>query len=244
MHLHHKEAIHVNPVRFNPTAQRLVVALSLSSGRLETRKWRIATILLLLFSVILFTSPIKGTRVLAERAPVVVVGSTGAVDEEDLAEYEMRGQQATIKQSVETATVTYRYNLPGVYNFDNGTGPWKVRIRYRDTGPNQEIIVRLRAANLEADGNDTIYSFNSDSGSTGGGLAGLGTDNPNVFANQTFQECDVTLPADHITHGRYGYFLEVELRKVANDGTTGPVFIGFVMSDASSGVIDCGSVAA
>lgn len=233
----------MNPERFNPRAQRLIVELSGSSGRLETRKWRIATIVMLLISVILFTNPIKGGNVLAERAPVVVVGSTGAVDEEDLAEYEMRGQQATIKGSIETATVTYRYNLPGVYNFDNGTGPWKVRIRYRDTGPNQEVIVRLRAANLEADGNTTIYSFSSDSGSTGGGLAGSGTDNPNVFANQTFQECDVLLDPGHITHGRFGYFLEVELRKVANDGTTGPVFIGFVMSDATSGVISCGSVA-
>jgi hypothetical protein len=239
MHLHHKEAIHVNPVRFNPTAQRLVVALSLSSGRLETRKWRIATILVLLFSVILFTSPIKGTRVLAERAPVVVVGSTGAVDEADLTEYEMRNQGATIKQIVENATVIYRYNLPGVYNFDNGTGPWKVRIRYRDTGANQLVIVRLRAANLETDGVTTIYEFNSNTGSTGGEPAG-----PNVNGNQTFQECEVTLTGEHITHGRFGYFLEVELSKTTNDGTTGPVFIGFVMSDANSGVIDCGSVAA
>ena len=234
----------MNPVRFNPTAQRIVVGLGSTTGKLETRKWRIAIILMLLFSVILFTNPTRGSKVLAERAPVVVVGSTGVIDEADLAEYEVRNQFATIKDSVETATVVYRYNLPGVYNFDNGTGPWKVRIRYRDTGPNQEVIVRLRAANLEGDGVTTIYSFSSDSGSTGGGLAGVGTDNPNINANQTFQECDVTLDAGHLTHGRFGYYLEVEIRKIANDGTAGPGLIGFVMSDANSGVIDCGSVAA
>ena len=218
-----------------------MVELSGGSGRLETRKWRIATILMLLFSVILFGNPIKGTKVLAERAPVVVVGSTGTIDESDLAEYEVRNQFATIKDSVETGQVTYRYNLPGVYNFDNGPGPWKVRIRYRDSGVNQEVIVRLRAANLEGDGVTTIYSFSSDVGSTGGGVAGVGSDNPNASGNQTFQECDITLDPGHITHGRFGYFLEVEIRKVANDGTGSPGFIGFVMSDASSGVISCGS---
>ena len=163
-------------------------------------------------------------------AEVVVIGSTGTVDEADLAEYEVRNQFATIKDLV-TGTVIYRYNLPAVANFQDGAAPKTFRIRYRDTGANQNVTVRLRAARLGADGVDTIYTFNSDSGSTGGGVAAA-----NSNSNQTFDECSVTLPGDHILHGRYGYFLEVEITKSANDGTPSPGLIAFVVSD--SGITD------
>jgi len=214
----------VKPVRFNPRAQRLIIELSGRSGRVETRRGRIVMILMLVFMVFHFTSPTRG---LAQggAAECVVIGSTGTVDESDLTEYEVRNQFATILDAV-TGTVTYRYNLPATADFQDSTAPKTIRIRYRDTGANQNVVVRLRAASLGTDGVTTIYSFDSDSGSTAGGVA-----DPNVNANQTFDECSVTLPGDHIVHGRYGYFLEVVITKTVNDGTLSPGFIGFVMSN-------------
>ena len=181
------------------------------------------------------TSPTRllgPTRGLAQTkvAECIVVGSTGAVDESDLSEYEVRNQFATIKDIV-TGTVVYRYNLPATANFQDSADAKTIRIRYRDTGANQNVTVRLKAAHLGEDGVDTIYTFNSDSGSTGGGVAGA-----NMNGNQTFDECSVTLPGDHILHGRYGYFLEVEITKSANDGTPSPGLIAFVVSD--SGITD------
>jgi len=187
-------------------------------------KWRIAFTLLLAFKVLCFTSP--AVRVLADHAEVTVTGSAGTVDDQDLAEYEVRNQFATIKSSVASGTVVYRYQLPATNNFEDGCGcTYNTRIRYRDTGPNQTIIVRLRAALLTGDGVETIYTFNSNTGD--------GTDPapPNMNANQTF-DGGFTAPGDHIVHGRYGYFLEVEVTKNSNDGTQDPGFIGFALSDA------------
>lgn len=224
----------MNSVTYDPRRKRFLVELTGGSGRLETRKGRIFTILMLVLAVFHFTSPIT---VLADHAEVVVVGSAGVIDEADLAKYEVRSQFATIKNG-STGTITYRYNLPATANFEDNEGDQSIRIRYRDTGANQNVTVRLRAARLGEDGVDTIYTFNSDLGSTGGGAAG-----PNINANQTFDECFVGLPADHITHGRYGYFLEVEITRSAIDGTQSPGLIAFVISD--SGITDssCGSVA-
>jgi len=170
---------------------------------------------------------------LTPNTELVVIGSTGTVDDSDLTEYEVRDQFATIKDSV-TGSVTYRYNLPAVGNFEDGTGPFTIRIRYRDTGTAQNVIVRLKSPTLGVDGIPIIYTFNSDSGSTGGGIAGA-----NVNANQTFDECSVTLPAGQIVHGRYGYYLEVVISKTANDGTSSPGFIGFVISDGGISDVIC-----
>ena len=227
----------MKPVRFNPRSQRLI-ELSSCSGQVKTRRGRIVMILVLALLAFHLTSPTRllgPTRGLAQTkvAECIVVGSTGAVDESDLSEYEVRNQFATIKDAL-TGTVTYRYNLPATAGFQDSTAPKTVRIRYRDSGPNQNVVVRLMAVRLGADGLTTIYSFNSDAGSSTPVAAGA-----NVNANQTFDECSVTLPTDHVVHGRYGYYLEVVVTKTAIDSTSSPGFIGFVISQDGISDVTC-----
>jgi hypothetical protein len=159
---------------------------------------------------------------------LAVAGSTGAVDEGDLSEFEVRNQFATIKDSVSSAVVTYRYNLPAVDDFDNCEDcTYAIRIRYRDTGTNQRVVVRLRAANVAQDGVTTLFTFDSDTGSAS-------------TLNQTFSDHSVSLPGDHVDHGNYVYFLEVEVTKTANDGTPSPGLIAFSISDGQASS-ECGS---
>src|SRR5687767_11027480 len=104
--------------RFNPITQHYLIELTGGTGSVETRRWRLAAVFMLVFTVFHLTSPIVALSQF-EESPMTVTGSSGAVDEEDLAEYEVRNQFATIKDSVAAATVTYRYNLVPVDDFDN-----------------------------------------------------------------------------------------------------------------------------
>jgi hypothetical protein len=168
-------------------------------------------------------------------SPNTIVGSSGAVDDSNLTQYEIRNQFATIKDSISSATVTYRYNLPAAGRFKNcASCVYGLRIRYRDTGVNQRVIVRLKAARLGVDGIETLYQFDSD------GLDTNGTESPpNSSANQTHNAC-LVMPADHLKHGNYSYYLEVEIQKTANDGTPSPGFIAFVIAEGNlEGGLQC-----
>jgi hypothetical protein len=238
----------MQPLRFNPITQQYVIELTGGTGKVETRKWRLAALFMLVFSVFHLSSPITALSqfVPVYVAPMTITGSTGAIDEEDLAEYEVRNQFATIKDSVTSAVVTYRYNMVPVDQFRDCEGglfssgsqltvdpkgvslpcSYNIRIRYRDTGANQNVIVRLRSANTTMDGVTTVYEFNSDAPDTFGTAP-----NANDSANQTVDR-PVTFPPPHITHGARVYFLEVVVTKTANDGTPSPGFIAFVIGSA------------
>ena len=215
--------------------RQYVIELTGGTGKVETRKWRLAALFMLVFSVFHLSSPIVALSQLVPfyYAPLTITGSTGAIDEEDLAEYEVRNQFATIKDSVGSAVVTYRYNIVPVDQLRNcefgmfvGPCSYDIRIRYRDTGANQNVIVRLRSANTTMDGVTTVYEFNSDAPDT------FGTPpNANNPLNQTVDR-PVTLPPPHVTHGNRVYFLEVVVTKTANDGTSSPGFIAFVIASA------------
>jgi len=159
-----------------------------------------------------------------------LVGSSGTIDDEDRSEFELRNQFATIKDAV-VGTVTYRYQLTATSEFEDcDSCTYNFRIRYRDTGLNQTVIVRLRAALLGTDGVETIYTFNSDTGDSEGRPAP-----PNVNANETFEASGVVLPSPHVRHGQYGYFLEVEIQKRAQDGTQSPGFVGISYGSNDTG---------
>ena len=224
----------MQPLRFNPITQHYVIELTGGTGRVENKRWRLGVVFMLALTVFHLTSPIVAlSQVMPPGetgAPMTVTGSSGAVDEEDLAEYEVRNQFATIRDSVASASVTYRYNLVPVRDFESCNGcNYNIRIRYRDTGVNQNVEVRLRRANTTADGVVNIYVFNSDSGDSTGPAPS------NSTANQTVDR-NVTIPSPDVTHGDHVYFLEVVVTKTANDGTPSPGFIAFVIG--SSGSID------
>jgi hypothetical protein len=226
----------MQPLRFNPITQHYVIELTGGTGRVESRKWRLGLVFLLALSVFHLTSPIVALSQIiggSGQAPMTVTGSTGAIDEEDLAEYEVRNQFATIKDSVAAAAVTYRYNLVPVDDFKDCEGcTYNIRIRYRDTGVNQNVEVRLRRANTNEDGVVNVYVFDSDAGDS------TGIAPPNSASNQTVDRV-VTIPSPDVTHGDHVYFLEVIVTKTANDGTPSPGFIAFVISSAG-GVVNGG----
>jgi hypothetical protein len=184
----------------------------------------VLTVLMLVFSVFYFTFPVASLAQGSSEA--TVTGSTGKVDELDLNEYEVRNQFATIKDSVANGTVIYRYNLVSTDNFGDCPGcTHDIRIRYRDAGPNQKVIVRLIAADTIQDGVFAIYTFDSDTGD------GTTAAPPNSAANQTVNRT-FTAPGLHIQFGRFVYLVEVEIRRTANDGTPSPGFTAFTISRA------------
>jgi hypothetical protein len=221
----------MQPLRFNPITQHYVIELTGGTGKVENRRWRLAAIFMLVFSVFHLTSPMVAlSQVIGGQAeaPMTITGSTGAIDEEDLAEYEVRNQFATVKDSVPAAQATYRYNIVPVDGFQNCEGcTFNIRIRYRDTGVNQNVEVRLRRANTTVDGVVNIYVFDSDAGDS------VGIAPPNSVSNQTVDRT-VTIPSPDVTHGAHVYFLEVVVTKTANDGTPSPGFIAFVISSAGA----------
>ena len=223
----------MQPLRFNPITQHYVIELTGGTGRIESRRWRLAAIFMLVFSVFHLTSPMVAlSQPIGDpsEAPMTITGSSGAVDEGDLAEYEVRNQFATIKDSVASATVTYRYNIVPVDGFENCVGcTYNIRIRYRDTGDAQNVEVRLRRANTTVDGVVNIYVYDSDSGDS------TGIAPPNSPLNQTVDRT-VTIPSPDVTHGDHVYFLEVVVTKTAIDGTASPGFIAFVIGSSGGSV--------
>ena len=188
----------------------------------ETRgaPWRLALCLVFVVGVLCFVAP-GGVSAQEPNAEAVVVGSDGLVDEADISRHEFRNQLATMKDSVASGVVTYRYPLRATADFqDCNNCAYDVRIRYRDTGPNQRVVVRVKAALLTGDGVETVYTFDSNA---------VGAP-PASNLNQTFIGSFIA-PFNHITHGTYSYFLEVELSKTANDNTQSPGFIGFAISE-------------
>jgi hypothetical protein len=150
---------------------------------------------------------------------LVVVGSSGIVDEAAMNIYEVRGQFATIKASVNSGTVIYRYSLPAVDAFESSSLVMlRFRIRYRDPGGTSRVQVLLKAAAANEDGHTTIYAFDSD------GDDSVGEAPPaNGVGNQTVER-NFAVPGPHILHGSYVYYLEVIVTK------TGPTTVdpGFI----------------
>jgi uncharacterized repeat protein (TIGR01451 family) len=150
---------------------------------------------------------------------LVVIGSSGIVDEDGLNIYEVRNQMATIRNNVANGTVTYRYSLPATELFENGfPATLRFRIRYRDPDNTTHVQVLLKSTGVGADGRETLYAFDSD-GPDSGGVAAPANGPFNQTVDRSF-----TLPGPHVLHGRYGYYLEVIITKTGSS----PIDAGFI----------------
>jgi hypothetical protein len=100
----------------------------------------------------------------AEIVPYAIdmIASSGVVDESSFDTISLKGPFAELKSNAPTpSSVVLRYNLdlpdlsPGMYHYT-----WTVR--FRDTGPADRVLIRLKQLNLKTGELSTVSTFNSD----------------------------------------------------------------------------------
>jgi hypothetical protein len=91
------------------------------------------------------------------------VGSTGSVDEGDLATSDMSGFQVRIRSAATLpAAVVVRYNVVAAEGVMGGNGI-VLNARYRDNGPGAHILAVLRQVNITTGVTTTLLTFDSNS---------------------------------------------------------------------------------
>ena len=104
----------------------------------------------------------SGAQAQQPLAPWTAAGSTGAVDEQGKDQYFVNGPSAKIISSAPTGTrLTLRYNVTHTSGISFGDG-MKLNIRYRDTGAQERVGVKLVQKNLQTGAEATPLIFNSD----------------------------------------------------------------------------------
>jgi hypothetical protein len=131
------------------------------------------------------------------------VGSTGTVDEADLAIASFSNGFASISAAAAVpATLDIRYSVvavDGLFDFANG---YALTVRYRDNGVSARVVVRLKEYSRNTGATNTLLTFDSN------GFAQDGN-----FQLQTVSFC--APPLDFFNNA---YFIEAQLDKTAAAG--------------------------
>ena len=187
------------------------------------------SLLLVLVSVVV----VFGTAVLATQdvanalppnnAPWTTTGSTGIVDEADTAIVNIEGPTVAVVPTplVLPAVLDMRYNVVAVADIYDDQGNCKMLIRYRDNGPQAQVLLRLRQFDLST-GNTTNPTtraqFNSNNAPQ--------TSGPN-FATETINACRGN-PLDFVNNA---YFIDAIITK---NNATGDAAIGAIQIEAGA----------
>jgi hypothetical protein len=142
------------------------------------------------------------------RKPWTTVASAGTVDEADIGQVAFISGYATLSGSAPASTqVTIRYNVVAVDGlFDTGDG-YKLKVRFRDNGPDSRVIVRLKAYDLDSGTYSTLMTLDSDDFPESG-----------AFQTQDVTDCSPNWAFNFLAKA---YFIEAELRRTATAGTPG-----------------------
>lgn len=93
--------------------------------------------------------------------PWTTAGSAGTVDEKDLSIYEVSGPNMNIKtNAVLPAKLNVRYNVVAVSQLLGWNKP-SMKIRYRDSGSNTSVKIKLIQVDLDTGNQTTVLTFNS-----------------------------------------------------------------------------------
>jgi hypothetical protein len=137
-----------------------------------------------------------------------VSGSTGTVDEADLAEVSLSGAAAEIKASAPaSATVILRYPVVAVDHFDPETSYEGIdlRLRYRDNGTSATVEAFLYERDINTGAIATKIIFSSNSG-------------PQIPSYQVGSASLCDLAFDFLNKF---YYVEVRLTRTTSSGTPG-----------------------
>jgi hypothetical protein len=145
------------------------------------------------------------------------IGAAGVPDESsDPLRFGSNGAVAVGLSVAAPARVVLRYNITavnGLFASESGEGlPLCLHVRYRDTGPDARVVVRIREVSfgIFADPGEhvrTLITFNSDSQS------GLGS--------REYEGATVCSPNLAFHFFQHAYFAEVELLKLGPSGDPG-----------------------
>lgn len=137
--------------------------------------------------------------------------STGTVDEEDVNRVVFSGPYASFNPALHEGTATIRYNVVAVDGLFASPTPtsWPALImRYRDNGPNERVVVRLKEYILAGPGAgsiNTLITLDSDLYPQIPGMQSQSIGNCGQFSKFEFAGPDIARV----------YFLEAEITKGA-----------------------------
>lgn len=158
----------------------------------------------------------------AQSKPWTTAASTGTVDEADIAKVKFVNGEASLDPALPAGTTaTIRYNVVAVDNLLK-LGVTQMTARFQDNGAGAQVIVRLKRYNFDPGGAPSLM-IELDSNDFGA----LG-----AYQTQTVNGCGA--PLFDFVHN--AYFVEVELRKLADDGVPR---MGVVKLDVFGNII-CG----
>src|SRR5262249_21758281 len=148
-----------------------------------------------------------GGTALAAGDPWTSVGAAGTVKETDLDKVELSGGIASIKSTAPAAsTVRLFYNVTTAPDLADGGVNKRLRIRFRDNGPNARVRVFLRSYNLSNGTSQLLLQFDSDT----------------LPASPLYRETTVgdgCFTGDsHFDFSANAYYLEVEVSRTSSAG--------------------------
>ena len=158
--------------------------------------------MLLVFAASLWLGQMTGSAQDAARRPWTSTGSTGTVDDEDLALVNLNNFVVGFAGAA-TGTINVRYNITAVDGIAafNPAGSVQLAVRFRDSDDaanNARVFFTIRRSNIATGGNEEVFLFDSN------------TQPPGGIAFHAVTLCQNSIDFDF---SQYNYWIEAEVTR-------------------------------